>query len=150
MSILRRIWNMIFPPVEQYGKAKPCEETTLDDILAYHIWFWAFDQETEPGKDETWMKPLTSGTNVRPDMIDPIITVKVKDREIYGSGTYDHREKRLSGIDLWINGEWKGLNKVQGLTAPLTLVAIPTICGKQDVSFTCKDFLIDEAIKVTQ
>ena len=133
---------------EEYGPAKPLESIILDDILEHPVWFWALDQETEPGQDETWQKPLVSSTDVTARMIEPIITLRVKGQGLHASGTYGHDERTVDGISVWTNGEWKVLSQTEGLTGPLTFVAVPSICGEQAVEFLCEDLKKEEAVRI--
>lgn len=133
---------------EEYGAAKPLESITLDDIVEYPIWFWALDEETEPGQDESWQKPLVSSTGVTARMVEPIITLRVKGQDLHASGTYDHDERMVDGISVWIDGEWKVLSQTEGLSGPVTFVAVPSICGEQAVEFVCEDLKKEEAVRI--
>jgi len=135
-------------PPEEYGPAKSLESITLDDVLEHPIWFWALDQETEYGQDETWQKPLLSSTDVTARMIEPIITLRVKGQDLHASGSYDHIERMVYGISVWSNGEWKALSQTEGLTGPLTFIAVPSICGEQAVEFLCEDLKKEKAVRI--
>ena len=127
---------------EEYGPAKPLESIILDDILEHPVWFWALDQETEPGQDETWQKPLVSSTDVTARMIEPIITLRVKGQGLHASGTYGHDERTVE--------RYRPVPRFhpEGLTGPLTFVAVPSICGEQAVEFLCEDLKKEEAVRI--
>jgi len=149
MGIIDRLKSFFAgSPPEEYGPAKALDLITLDDVLENPIWFWALDQETEPGQDETWQKPLVSSTDVTARMIEPVITLRVKGRDLHASGSYDHRERMVYGISVWSNGEWKALSQTEGLAGPLTFVAVPSICGEQAVEFLCEDLEKEEAVRI--
>jgi hypothetical protein len=39
---------------------KPVTELTPADLEAYPVWEFALDEETVPGQDETWVRPIDS------------------------------------------------------------------------------------------
>jgi hypothetical protein len=81
-------------------------------------------------------------------MIEPIITLRVKGQDLHASGTYDHGERMVDCISVWSDGEWKVLSQTEGLTGPLTFVAVPSICGEQAVEFLCEDLKKEEAVRI--
>lgn len=143
LSIFRTMCGLTAPP--KFGESKPLESITLDDVLAHPIWVWAIDEEDKPGQDETWQKPVINTSDVSHHLVDPIITIRIKGRDIHGSATYNHRRKMLNGISLWIDGKWVGLREAKDIPHPLFLIAIPTIRGKSNMEFRCDDFASDEA-----
>ena len=85
-----------------FGPAKSLDDITLDDVLKYPVWLWVWEtgQEGAPGQDETWQQPVTSTADVTDEMTEPIIGFRVKDTDIYGSGSYDSKEDKLFGMAL--------------------------------------------------
>jgi len=126
------------------GRSKSLDDITLENCLEYPIWEWALDEEGVPGQDETWQRPIL-GTDVTAEMFDPTITFAIKGTQLHGSGTYDHAEKTLTSIVVWKDGGWMDLKKVSSLTAPVVLIAQPSIRGIADVEFICEDLRGDTA-----
>ena len=123
-----------------FGKTRPCEAVTLDDILRHPIWMWAVDEETIEGQDETWQKPVTSTTDVGDDLVHffPSIAFTVVGTEHYGCGDYDHANRRLFQFRIWRAGRWHDLQDVGDLSSPVVFQAIPTIQGEPGVRFLCR------------
>jgi hypothetical protein len=131
------------------GKSKPMTEVTVKDCLRYPIWEWALDEETLPGHDETWQRPITSTKDVTPDMVDPTITFRVFGSDIVGTAIYDHSSGSLSSISVWDDGEWVELRELDDFTPPIVLTAVPTIVGDIGVSFLVLDIKSDCAARMT-
>src|SRR4051812_18781347 len=68
------------------GKSKPASEVTLKECLKYPIWEWALDEESLPGHDETWIRPITSTTDVTQDIVDPTIAFRISGSDLFGTG----------------------------------------------------------------
>ena len=125
------------------GKSKSLDDITLNDVLEYPIWEWSLDEEGEEGQDETWQRPIINEDNVTDRIFDPIITIKVKDTDIYGSGQYDHKRQSLTAVTIWEDNDWKMLSDFQYPT-PLIFTSIPKINGAENVQFICRDLSVDE------
>ncbi len=121
------------------GKSKPMTEVTFKECLRYPIWEWALDEETLPGHDETWQRPITSTKDVTPDMVDPTITFRVAGSDLVGTAIYDDHTCSLSSISFWDDGEWVDVRAFDNLQPPLELVAVPTIGGSPGVRFLLSD-----------
>lgn len=132
----------------QFGTPKSLEDITLADVQQHPIWVWVWEAGLEEqADDETWQCPVTNGTDVTAEMIEPIISLRVKGTELIASASYDPKEDELTGIAVWEDGAWV-MFRDTGLKAPVTLVAIPTIAGEAAVEFTCEDFERDRARRV--
>jgi hypothetical protein len=130
------------------GKSKPLTEVTLEDCLRYPIWEWALDEETQPGHDESWQRPVTSTTDVTPEMLDPTITFRISGSELIGTGVYDHDSASLSSISIWDDGEWVDVCELDDVTAPLELTTLATILGCARVRFLLSDAKSDRAVRM--
>jgi len=129
------------------GKSKSLDEITLEDVLEYPIWEYALDEEGLEGQDESWQRPVTDTDNVTDEIIAPIITVKIKDTEIYGSGEYDNETESIVGITIWIDGEWKSLSD-SVMSVPITFISVPKIDGVENIEFICSDLEDEEAFRI--
>ena len=88
------------------GKAKSLDDITIEDALEYVIWEWALDEEGDEDQDETWQRPIIDSKDVTSEMLTPIITLQVKDTNLYASGEYDHEEKLVRAVAFWDNNSW--------------------------------------------
>ena len=132
----------------QFGTPKSLEDITLADVQQHPIWVWVWEAGLEEqAEDETWQCPVTNTTDVTADMVEPIISLRIKGTELIASASYDPEREDLEGISVWQGGAWGSLRDTQ-LEAPVTLVAIPTIGGQAGVEFTCEDFERDQAHRV--
>jgi hypothetical protein len=123
----------------EFGKAKRWEKITLDDHFRYPIWTSAHDDR----HDEEWDKPIISSREVTQEILEhplivPIITVRVRDSEHYGTGNYLHSERELFAICLWCDGRWVALEDT-GLNGPVSFISVPKILGRENVEFVCAD-----------
>ena len=130
------------------GKSKPMTEVTLKDCLRHPIWEWALDEETLPGRDETWQRPVTGTKDVTPEMVDPTITFRIAGSEVVGTGIYDHDTTSLSSISIWDDGEWVDVRELDDLMIPVELTALPTILGRSGVRFLLSDAKSDRAVRM--
>jgi hypothetical protein len=127
------------------GKAKSLDDITLEDVINHPIWVWALDEERVEGQDETWQKPVTSTTNVTEDIFNPTITLRIGNTNYYGSGEYDQQEKELSGLSIWLDGEWIVIGEFTAVPTPFSFFAVPMINGEANVEFVCSDVEADRA-----
>ncbi len=121
----------------KFGRAKHGPEITLADILRHPIWVSAHDER----HDEEWEKPVVSPASVTRDVLrvnNPLITLRLEGTQLFGSGYYDHANRRIYGISLWIEGEGILVEHTKGLRFPMTFVAIPPILRQRDVRFVLR------------
>ncbi|HMB75543.1 MAG TPA: hypothetical protein VKN76_04030 [Kiloniellaceae bacterium] len=122
-----------------YGKSSPYHDLSLEDFLAYPIWEWALDEETLPGRDETWVRPMINVTDVddRRDggMILPLILFRVVGSDAYGIGEYQCGFGELQNFVLLKNDEATGPKYVRDIALPAIFEALPTIGGQSGVRF---------------
>lgn len=129
----------------RFGTPKSLDDVTLADVQQHPIWVWVWEAGLEEqAEDETWQCPVTNTTDVMAEMVEPIISLRVKDTSLIASASYNPEEDDLEGIAVWQDGAWVSLVDTK-LKAPITLVAIPTIAGEASVEFTCDDFKRDRA-----
>ena len=69
-----------------YGKPKPIDEVTLQDMQENPIWVFALDEEDSEEIDETWQKPILNYDNVTHELVEAYILMKSTD------GQYDISE----------------------------------------------------------
>ena len=129
-----------------YGKSRPVTDLTADDVLCHPIWVWALEEETVPGQDETWVKPVTNTDNAGEDLayFFPLLAIRVVGSELHGFGEYDHEGfatgdgvSRIFGFQIWQAGRWRVLPEVEGLSAPVVFEAMPRILGIEGARFQC-------------
>jgi hypothetical protein len=114
--------------------------------LAHPIWLWVWETGNEDGVgvDETWQQPVLDSLDVTEDMVEPLLTFKVKGTDLIGTGSYSSEEDKLFGLAVWSAGRWYPLKTV-GVTAPVVLIAIPRIGGRAGAEFICTVLASDEA-----
>ncbi|MFT3934893.1 MAG: hypothetical protein QM726_14810 [Chitinophagaceae bacterium] len=120
------------------GKAKSLDDITLNDAITHPIWVWALDEEKEDGQDETWQKPVISTDNLTSDIFDPIITLKIKDSELYATASFDYEKQSLDTITVWKDGEWIDLSMMK-IKPPVVFISIAKINDVSNAAFICND-----------
>jgi hypothetical protein len=129
------------------GKAKSLDDITLEDIMKYPIWVWAWDEEGTEEMDETWQKPIIDTTDVTENIFTPIITIRVKNTIYYGSGEYNKDTDQLKSLSIWKDDQWIDVREFTAVPTPLNFVAVPTIKGESNVEFICNDISTDLATR---
>lgn len=129
------------------GKSKPLHEISIEDYFKYPIWVTALDEETLPGQDETWQKPILDTTNVTPDMVMVFIALRIKGTNLRATSDYDCEADEISVICVWYEGKWVTLAEIPTLKPPVTIVAVPSINGESDVEFVVENFKRDEGVR---
>lgn len=124
----------------EFGRAKHFDKITLEDCLKYPVWTSAHDER----HDEEYLKPVKNCSEVTKTIIShplivPIITFKIKETDIYGTGSYLHDLGEIFGISIWCDGQWNLISNIPELSAPLTFISVPKILGVEDVEFTCQN-----------
>src|SRR5260221_1850190 len=124
----------------RFGRARQFSDVTIDDHIKYPIWASAHDDR----HDEESEKPIVSSSDVTDEIIShplivPIITLRIRDSELLGTGWYLHAERELFAISGWQAGRWKALTDAGGLAPPVVYVSIPPILGEEGVEFICSD-----------
>ncbi len=95
----------------------------------------------------SWQRPIIDTDDVTDEIFNPTITVKIKDKDIYGSGEYDSEAKTLSAISIWNEDHWDILDQVN-IQAPIIFIAVPKIGGQENAEFKLTDISDDEAIRL--
>lgn len=129
------------------GKAKSLDDITLEDVIKYPIWVWAWGEEGTEGTDETWQKPIIDTTNVTENIFTPIITIRVKNTIYYGSGEYNKDTDQLKSLSIWKDDQWIDVREFTAVPTPLNFVAVPMIKGVSNVEFVCNDISTDLATR---
>jgi hypothetical protein len=132
----------------RFGRAKQFSDVTIDDCIKYPIWTSAHDER----HDEESEKPIVSSNEVTQEIIShplivPIITLKVRDTDLLGTGWYLHNERKLFAIAVWHGGEWRALGDIESLTPPVVFVSIPRILGEENVGFLCSNLQDENAFR---
>jgi len=133
----------------RYGRAKHFSKVTLQDHQKYLIWTSAHDDR----HDEQWEKPIINTSDVTQEIVDcpiivPIITVRVENTDLFGTGWYLHKERELFAISVWHENQWKDLIYGRALKPPAVLVSIPRVLGEENVRFVWKNPEHDKAFRV--
>ena len=138
-----------------YGRSKPNEDLSWADLHGHPIWIWAVDEETVPGQDETWVKPITSHDDVRGDLLSyvPRLVLAVEGTDYMALGDFfaagdivgnfilesSHPGTRpadfVQQIQVHSTEGFVSEETIQTLGFPLTLTAVPTIRGEEGVRF---------------
>ena len=77
-----------------YGKPKPIDEVTLQDMQENPIWVFALDEEDSEEIDETWQKPILNYDNVTHELVEAYILMKSTDGQYDISANLDIKKKR--------------------------------------------------------
>ena len=138
-----------------FGKSRPNQGLTYDDVVRHPIWIWAVDEENAPGQDETWVKPITSHADVTEELFAcvPRIALTVPGTDWTALGDFwaardvvgDHILRNIdpdapptdivSAIQMHDKGGIVSAKVIRELVFPVTFLAIPTIRGKAGLQF---------------
>lgn len=77
-----------------YGKPKPIDEVSLQDMQENPIWVFALDEEDSEEIDETWQKPILNYDNVTHELVEAYILMKSTDGQYDISANLDIKKKR--------------------------------------------------------
>jgi hypothetical protein len=138
-------------PDSRYGPWKFIHEIGVEDLKTHPIWLWCLalglpDEEDGPlDGDEASMRPLLDSRNIERGMLQPLILLRVKGRDYYASGLYEHQARKVVSVSIEPKSpdEATTLTRVGGLrvpvgwSAPLIFISVPTIAGQPDVEFRC-------------
>lgn len=131
----------------QFGEPQPLDSITADDALRHPVWLYAWEAGVEDkAGDDTWQCPVTSGADVTPEMVEPVITLHVKGTHLVASACYNADQDQLEGISVWADGAWRSMADA-GLRLPVCLTPVPSIHGQQGGEFVCRDFDLDIATR---
>jgi hypothetical protein len=68
-------------------------------------------------------------------MVDPFITLKIKDTAYYATAQYYFPTQMLTKIAVWAADGWAVVEDIPGSESPILMVAVPTIDGATNVTF---------------
>lgn len=119
-----------------YGKPKPMEDVTLQDMQKNPIWIFALDEEENEEIDETWQKPVLNYDNVTYELVEAYILMKSSDGQYDVSANLDIEEETLDDVTYWDSEQecWIPIENI-GNYKELQFVAIPKIEKEADVVF---------------
>ncbi|WP_129588732.1 hypothetical protein [Prevotella heparinolytica] len=119
-----------------YGKPKPMEDVTLQDMQENPIWIFALDEEENEEIDETWQKPVLNYDNVTYELVEAYILMKSSDGQYDVSANLDIEEETLDDVTYWDSEQecWIPIENI-GNYKELQFVAIPKIEKEADVVF---------------
>lgn len=84
-----------------YGKPKPIDEVTLQDMQENPIWIFALDEEEAEEIDETWQKPILHSDNVIHELLEAYILLKSVNGQYDISANLDIKEETLDDVNYW-------------------------------------------------
>lgn len=116
------------------GSAKLEENITINDYLQYPIWMNTFNVGGATDQ-QYYQRPVINTTNVTADMVDPFITLKIKDTDYYVAAQYYFPTQMLTKIAVWVADGWAVVEDIPELQAPILLVAVPMIDGVAGLTF---------------
>ena len=119
-----------------YGKPKPMEDVTLQDMQKNPIWIFALDEEENEEIDETWQKPVLNYDNVTYELVEAYILMKSSDGRYDVSANLDIEEETLDDVTYWDYEQegWVPIENIENYKE-LQFVAIPKIEKEADVIF---------------
>ena len=130
-----------------FGAPVSLDDITLAQVLQHPIWVWAWEAgREEEAEDEACQCPVIGTDNVTAGFTEPVITVRVKGTDVYGSGSYNLERDQLEAISLWQDNAWIILQETT-LPTPIVLVAVPSIDGAAGVEFVCHEPSEDRAVR---
>ncbi|MGL1903954.1 MAG: hypothetical protein OCC49_17585 [Fibrobacterales bacterium] len=131
-------------PTNKLGTPKDLDSITLNDVLENKVWVWTWEVNLDEDYDESWQLPIIGLDDISSEFSEPVITLKVKDTEIYASGTFDYDSNTIFGISIWENDNWV-LLRLSSLSEPISFISLVKIDGKENLEFQTSSKLIDDA-----
>ena len=81
-----------------YGKPKPIDEVSLQDMQENPIWIFALDEEDSEEIDETWQKPILNYDNVTHELVEAYILMKSTDGQYDISANLGIKKETLDDV----------------------------------------------------
>lgn len=133
-------YNNVYSIEIIYGKPKPIDEVTLQDMQENPIWVFALDEEDSEGIDETWQKPILNYDNVTHELVEAYILMKSTDGQYDISANLDIKKETLDDVTYWEPEQecWIPIDNIKNYKG-LQFIAIPKIEKESDVIFGFDD-----------
>ena len=119
-----------------YGRPKPIDDVTLQDMQENPIWVFVLDEEDNEEIDETWQKPVLNYDNVTYELVETYILMKSSDGLYDVSADLDIKEDTLEDVTFWDAKQesWIPIENIRNYKE-LKFIAIPKIEKEADVVF---------------
>lgn len=123
-----------------YGKPKPIDEVSLQDMQENPIWIFALDEEDSEEIDETWQKPILNYDNVTHELVEAYILMKSTDGQYDISANLDIKKEILDDVTYWEPEQecWIPIDNIKNYKG-LQFIAIPKIEKESNVIFGFDD-----------
>ena len=119
-----------------YGKSKPIDEVTLQDMQENPIWIFALDEEDSDEVDESWLKPILKSDNVMSEFVEAYILLKSTDGQYYISANLDIKKEVLDDVTFWKPEQqcWIPIENIDSYKE-MQFIAVPKIEKETDILF---------------
>ena len=130
-------------------------DQSLEDMKEHPIWLWGIqvnnpeDADGVNGGDETGMRAWLGEPNVTPEMMNPMILLRVKGTDLWAAGLYDHKRKLIDAIGMYGSEGYRPTSwYIETPGIPITYVAVPKIDGQPNIEFKAKNRQRHQALMV--
>ena len=132
--------NNVYSTKITYGKPKPIDEVTWQDMQENPIWVFALDEEDSEEIDETWQKPILNYDNVTHELVEAYILMKSTYGQYDISANLDIKKETLDDVTYWEPEQecWIPIDNIKNYKG-LQFIAIPKIEKESDVIFGFDD-----------
>lgn len=119
-----------------YGKSKPIDEVTLQDMQENPIWIFALDEEDSDEVDESWLKPILKSDNVMSEFVEAYILLKSTDGQYYISANLDIKKEVLDDVTFGNPNQqcWIPIENIDSYKE-MQFIAVPKIEKETDILF---------------
>lgn len=129
-------YNNVYSIENNYGKSKPIDEVTLQDMQENPIWIFALDEEDSDEVDESWLKPILKSDNVMSEFVEAYILLKSTDGQYDISTNLDIKKEALDDVTFWKPEQqcWIPIENIDNYRE-MQLIAVPKIEKENDILF---------------